>query len=162
MTHPFSRICNWSSGPNYFSMVLGDRGARVLCETNLGQKMDDLLTSYIALMLTNVNKKPAKIPPVWTKTRWRSYASGDNDEVYLPNVVVDWTQHLKVFYKFLKVSDPQGGTLLDFVPKTFLKVKICVEKVRGEPCFASEIRKSNPRTRTRKNFGNCNGEEFQR
>lgn len=62
VTHPFSRISNWSSGPGFFNMVLGEqsRGARMYCETSLGQKMDDLLTSYISLMLTNINKKPAK------------------------------------------------------------------------------------------------------
>ncbi|XP_023332749.1 myosin-VIIa [Eurytemora carolleeae] len=59
VTHPFSRIASWSSGPGYFNMNLGEpgRGSRLLCETNLGQKMDDLLTSYISLMLTNANKK---------------------------------------------------------------------------------------------------------
>jgi myosin-7 len=62
VTHPFSQISSWSSGPGFFSMILGDqiRGARMYCETTLGQKMDDLLTSYIALMLNNINAKPER------------------------------------------------------------------------------------------------------
>ncbi|KAI5635399.1 myosin head (motor domain) domain-containing protein [Phthorimaea operculella] len=59
VTHPFSQLSNWSSGNTFFHMTMGNvlRGTKILCETSLGYKMDDLISSYIAVLRENMRQK---------------------------------------------------------------------------------------------------------
>ncbi|KAM3932114.1 unconventional myosin-VIIb isoform 2-T2 [Leptodactylus fuscus] len=59
VNHPLNKISRWNSGNTYFQMTTGNlvRDNKILCETSLGYKMDDLLTSYISYFLS-MQQKP--------------------------------------------------------------------------------------------------------
>ncbi|KAA0203334.1 hypothetical protein HAZT_HAZT001173 [Hyalella azteca] len=54
-THPFTSVSNWSSGNTFFHLTIGNltNNTKLLCETSQGYKMDDLMSSYVALLYTN-------------------------------------------------------------------------------------------------------------
>ncbi|XP_075057947.1 unconventional myosin-VIIb [Mixophyes fleayi] len=58
VNHPLNKISRWNSGNTYFQMTTGNlvRDNKILVETSLGYKMDDLLTSYINYFLSKQQK----------------------------------------------------------------------------------------------------------
>ncbi|KAM4771803.1 unconventional myosin-VIIb [Rhinophrynus dorsalis] len=58
VTHAFNKISRWNSGNTYFQMTTGNlvSNNKILCETSLGYKMDDLITSYINYFVSKHQK----------------------------------------------------------------------------------------------------------
>jgi len=54
-TIPFGHIMHWASGPTFFTITVGDSAScsKLMMETSLGYKMNDLLISYIAMVIAS-------------------------------------------------------------------------------------------------------------
>ena len=63
-TYLFTEISDWSSDGTYFHMVISNlvRDTKLIFKTTLGYKMDDLITSYISLMLVQYGHHPTGGP----------------------------------------------------------------------------------------------------
>ncbi|PKU31660.1 unconventional hypothetical protein [Limosa lapponica baueri] len=57
ITHPFTKISNWSSGNTYFHITIGNlvRGSKLLCETSLVRSIKDYW-AHLAQILTLADK----------------------------------------------------------------------------------------------------------
>merc|ERR1719461_1632643 len=67
-TLPFSHIIHWVSAPAFFHLTVGDSSSysKLMFETSLGYKMDDLLTSYIAHVLATTDTAKQQQKPAVT------------------------------------------------------------------------------------------------
>jgi len=62
MEYGYAKISNWSCGETYFTLQVGSlvRASKLICETTLGYKMENLVSSYIDHIHQNIQKSQNK------------------------------------------------------------------------------------------------------
>ncbi|KJH51234.1 FERM central domain protein [Dictyocaulus viviparus] len=71
--YSFNEICNWTSGNTYFNIVVendlrNNKGKKLLLDTTMGYKMDDLITSYISFFISKQTSHSSRKQPILCHT----------------------------------------------------------------------------------------------